>query len=150
MPERIINLCFGLASLALGAWVWLFSAGFPQLREGYPGPALFPRVIAIGLLLCGAYLTVQALVRPPEVDTDEDEPTPGVSRNGLGRTLVVLGLIAAYPALRNWLGFVPVVALIIFMVSISLQAKWFYAVLSSALVSVAIYYVFNSLLRVPL
>ncbi|MDE2955947.1 MAG: tripartite tricarboxylate transporter TctB family protein [Bacteroidota bacterium] len=44
----------GLAIILLAGLVWISSRQFPTLPEGYPGPALFPRVIAVLLLLAGA------------------------------------------------------------------------------------------------
>lgn len=143
---RAIGLAFGIAVAMLGAWVWIYSGTFPQLPEGYPGPSLFPRIIAAGLVLCGLYLVAMALARS---DDDVANAALEVSRAGLFRFALALGIIAAYPLLRGWLGFVPTVALFVFTVSFSLGTRFRYAVLTAVITSTAIYYVFTSLLRVP-
>ena len=43
----------GIFLLALSGWLWWYTGSFPQLDEGYPGPSLFPRLIALGLFLAG-------------------------------------------------------------------------------------------------
>ena len=49
----------GLAIILLASLVWISSRQFPTLPEGYPGPSLFPRVIAVLLLLAGVGLLLE-------------------------------------------------------------------------------------------
>jgi putative tricarboxylic transport membrane protein len=144
---RAVEFGFGLACLLLGAWVWVYSGTFPQLQQGYPGPSLFPRLIAAGLVLSGLYLATMVWLRQGE---EAEGEAVEVSRAGLVRFALILGIVAAYPPLRAWLGFVPTVALLIFAVTLSLRARLSHAVLTAVLVSLAIHYAFTSLLRVPL
>ena len=49
----------GLAAIGLAILIWISSLPFPTLPGGHPGPALFPRVIAVLLLVAGVGLLVQ-------------------------------------------------------------------------------------------
>lgn len=84
-----------LAVVAAG--VLLDSRSYPgSLAEGAPGPAFFPRLLAVLLMGCAAWLAIRAVRQPPESD-------PGRSRgnaktgSGAGRG-VRLGLGAAWIA----------------------------------------------------
>ena len=62
MPQERIweALVAGLAVL-LGLGTWYLSSSLPTTEEGYPGPALFPRLLAVGLVLGGLALLGPAL-----------------------------------------------------------------------------------------
>ena len=50
------NLVIGIASIAVGAVVIPYGAGMPFIREGIPGPGLFPMMIGGLLIIFGALL----------------------------------------------------------------------------------------------
>lgn len=146
---RTVDLAYSLACLLLGGWVWIYAGTFPQLQGGYPGPSLFPRIIATCLVLCGLYLTAIAVMRR-RGDLDEPAFAERISALGFLRVAAILGIIAAYPVIRATLGFIAAVGLLVFAVTISLRARFPYAVLTAIVASLTIYYLFTSLLRVPL
>ena len=63
MEERNIGWELLLSGLmvAVGIGVWILTATFPTLDEGYPGPSLFPRLLASGLIIGGGVLIVGSL-----------------------------------------------------------------------------------------
>ena len=85
-----------LAVVAAG--VLLDSRSYPgSLAEGAPGPAFFPRLLAVLLMVCAAWLAVRAARQPPESDAGRSRGnvSPG---SGAARAAARLGLGAAWIA----------------------------------------------------
>ena len=82
-----------LAVVAAG--VLLDSRSYPgSLAEGAPGPAFFPRLLAVLLMGCAAWLAVRAARQPPESGRSRGSAAPGAG----GRRGVRLALGAAWIA----------------------------------------------------
>ena len=137
----------GLFAL-LGLAVWWLSGSFPRLSDGHPGPSLFPRLISAGLLLGGGWLSWRSLPRLREGETTVPEQAPRLRRI-LRLTLAVI-LVALYPWLQPLVGFVVTVVLISFGVALLLGARPLRAAVTTGIASVAVYWLFTALLRVPL
>lgn len=56
------NLVIGVASIVAGGVVIPYGAGMPYIREGIPGPGLFPMMIGALLIILGALIIVTALL----------------------------------------------------------------------------------------
>jgi len=56
------NLVIGIASIAAGAVVIPYGASMPYVREGIPGPGLFPMMIGGMLIILGALVILTALM----------------------------------------------------------------------------------------
>ena len=82
----------------VAAGVLLDSRSYPgSLAEGAPGPAFFPRLLAVLLMVCAAWLAVRAARQPPESDAGRSRGnvSPG---SGAARAAARLGLGAAWIA----------------------------------------------------
>ena len=148
MNQPLRNVISGLFLTGIGLWIWVYTGTFPALQGGHPGPALFPRVVAVGLALAGLGLVVGALRRWEKLRQALRRPQP--SWPGTLRLVFGLSLVALYPVLQNTLGFVPAVALLSFFVAYTLKAKPLVAALTAVLGAMAIYWTFTGLLGVPL
>lgn len=85
----------GVLVAGLGVAIWLATLPFPELDSGYPGPALFPRAVAIGLILSSVWLLrgsrgSQRLAR--------------ASPRALVRCALGLGCVCTFPLLHGVLG----------------------------------------------
>lgn len=56
------NVVIGVVSIAVGAVVIPYGAGMPYVREGIPGPGLFPMMIGGLLILFGALLILTSVL----------------------------------------------------------------------------------------
>ncbi len=141
--EPFLRRLPGMASLVLGGWIWWYTASFPELDGGHPGPGLFPRLIGVGLALCGIAL----LLRP---GSDDATTGHGPGWSGRLRFAVGLALVVAFPWLHAGIGFVPATALLSLAIGLMMDARWMLAVAISVAASGATYLLFTRLLGVPL
>ncbi|MBX2877989.1 MAG: tripartite tricarboxylate transporter TctB family protein [Saprospiraceae bacterium] len=131
-------LCF------LGIGIWWQSGSFPVLEEGYPGPSLFPRMIAIGLLLSGLWIGAKSLQKKEE-ETHAWEEMPSLLKLGGGVLLVGL-----YPILQPLMGFMVSLGLVCLGVALLLGIKPWIAVASALGTVLFIFVTFEMLLGVSL
>ncbi len=88
-----------LAVVAAG--VLLDSRSYPgSLAEGAPGPAFFPRLLAVLLMVCAAWLAIRAARQPHESDAGRSRGnvagSPGAGRGarlGLGAAWIAVFLL---------------------------------------------------------
>ena len=137
----------GAALAALGGVVLWHIQGFPAMPGQKFGPAWFPGLIAVGLILCGALLAVQgvrggaSLVVPPTWLRS--------TRATLGVASVVAGLLF-YVVAADKLGFYITALLILVVWMRVLGASWRMTVPVAVIATVAIHLSFYKLLRIPL
>ena len=144
---RMTDLLFGLVFVAVGTWVWFETRTFPVLRDGHPGPSLFPGLLAWALVACGVAVAGHGLVRPRALAAE----VRSLSAPGLGwlRVAFVAFLGLLYPLFHQQLGFIPTSAALIFGVALILRAKWWLAALVTAGGTYLLYASFTRLLGVP-
>ena len=99
---RVSNTAIGLFLILFAAVVLWHVQGFPSLDNGYPGPALFPSVLAVLFILCGIGLIIQG-VRQHEKLLKFDTGT--LRLLGSLNKFFVLGTIVCYIFLAETIGF---------------------------------------------
>ncbi len=148
MAEHLNNLISGSLMIGFSVWIWIYTGTFPELQEGYPGPALFPRIIAIGLLFSGIIFVGSGLRRIAAIR--QSLPLLRPAWPGLARLALGIGLIALYPLMQGWVGFIPTISILSFVVAIVLKARLIVAAITALLSTLALYGLFTSVLGVPL
>jgi putative tricarboxylic transport membrane protein len=118
-PPRFGALIPALFLLLLGGGVLWLAQSFPRLTDGYPGPALFPQIVAIGLLSCGALLGLSAFRNRQTVSPDSDAVSG--FRWQLPAALALVGIL---PWIGPWLGLSLSCALLCLGMAFLLEIGW--------------------------
>ena len=143
---RFNDAVIGIFLIAFGALVLLLTRGFPTLSKGYPGPSLFPNVLAVLFMITGSILIVQGI--------RSKRPWLKLSTSLQGRPLAnivaVIVVIIAYIYLSEYLGFLILSFLLLFLLMLWFKVKLLWNLLMASSVTVLIYLLFVKLLMVPL
>lgn len=150
------NLISGFVFLLLGVWIWSYSASFPELEQGYPGPALFPRFIAVGLVLAGLGLCIgelrrsEARARIGSQLRKASDRLRGLHAAGWARLSAGALIVIAYPWIQPISGTIVALALVCATFGLLLGVRLRVALPVAFLSGAVMYFVFNQLLGVPL
>jgi putative tricarboxylic transport membrane protein len=149
----------GLFLVGLGGVAAYAGSRLPPVPGQQIGPEVFPVVVGLALVLCGALIAAgigrryedeaeAELARvAPEI---EEADKPASSRwHGL-RALIPPALLVFYVQAVDRIGFLPTAAVIVFVSSIALGARLRLAMPLAILAPLAINLLFLKLLRVPL
>lgn len=142
------SLC-GALLLAFATAVYWHTLGFPEIPGDPVGPSLFPRVIAIGMGVCGVVLIARGLLsRDPR---SWFEPPEWIRMPGLvgAFLLVVLGLLVSYLFLDR-LGFLVVAPLLLVALMLVLRVRAGLAIPVAIGAPLLIHTIFYKGLGVPL
>jgi putative tricarboxylic transport membrane protein len=144
---RLHPALVGLVFIALAAAFFGYTFTFPAFPGQKYGPELFPRVIAVGIALCGAVLVARGWRSgAPWLALD-----PALRRSrGLASFLATLGAIVFYLLAAPTLGFLPVAAVIVGALAWWFGARGWVALLTGVIAAVAVNWFFGSVMRVPL
>ena len=140
--DRVAAILFML----LAVYVYLESGKFPSLGELAEGPAFFPRLIAVALVVLSGFLLEGSYRRLPgervEINLED---------GGFFRVAVALGMGVAYIVLLPRFGFVisTMLFLVAFMRLLAMKS-WPKVLLASALVVALVWGMFELALKVPL
>lgn len=146
---KLSDAVFGLLLLVLGAAVIATVSSYPTIAAQRVGPALFPALIAIGLMIGGAILLVRGWRARAVVPWVRFEPWVHSPRH-LAGFIGVIGSVIFYVVAADQLGF--------FLTSFIFLAVLFRlfgvalgrSIVIAAIATLVIHFAFYKLLRVPL
>jgi hypothetical protein len=147
-PRFNWDLASSVVLMLLGIAVVIHASGFPGAVRGVPGPAFFPMVI--GGLLIALAVSLAATTRKGARHDYWARPGGGAPRVVLRQIVAILILLVAYISLWDIVPFVartPVMLVAIYRI---LGESWKRALLLAAILTVALYAVFNGLLSIQL
>src|SRR3954452_23435658 len=150
LPDRVTGLFLvGLGTAAAyGGWL------LPPVPRQPVGPNVFPLVIGSGLALCGlaiAFGIGHAFEEEEEIIPLEGGQAAAPPGRFYGlRALLPPALLLFYVVAADRLGFIIAAAIMVYVTSTALGAKWKLALPLAALAPFAIHLIFGKLLRVPL
>jgi len=113
---RVSNTAIGVFLIIFSAAVLWYVQSFPSLENGYPGPSLFPSVLAVMFILCGIGLIIQGVKKREKLLKFD---TGSLTLPGLLNILFVLGTIVCYIFFAEYVGF-----LIFSFVVMLILMKW--------------------------
>jgi putative tricarboxylic transport membrane protein len=148
----------GSTLIVLGSLAIYGASRLPPMPGQDIGPSVFPTVIGAGLALCGAMIAF-GIGRSYEDEAEAElaahqDPRqriePAQSRfHGL-RALIPIALLLFYVVAADLVGFVPIAAIIIATMALSLGANWKHALPLALIMPPVVHLLFSKLLRVPL
>jgi putative tricarboxylic transport membrane protein len=139
----------GALLLAFAIAVYWHTQGFPEIPGDPVGPALFPRVISIGMALCAVVLIVRGWLSAGPRSWAEIPDWIRMPRLVVAFLLVVLGLLAAYLFLDR-IGFLVLAPSLLAALMVVLQIRVAVAIPVAIGASLLIHTIFYKGLGVPL
>jgi len=131
-------------------WDWLVHngfTGFPRAAPGRPGPALFPFVLGVLTWVCSVILLARGLrAHQPRVELQAWITDPARLINWLA----VVAAIVVYQWVSEFIGFLPVAVVTLFLLMKLLDVRNRTALLTSVLAALFIHTLFVKFLLVPL
>lgn len=146
---KINDAIFGAIFALLGAVVLVHVQSFPNIPGQQYGAAIFPGLVAAGFVVCGVLLVFSGMRSRAGAPWFTAGDWMGSRRHVLAAAVIVAG-VAAYMALADALGFLIVSPVLLLVWFRMLGVRWGTAVIAAVLTTLAIWYVFYKLLRVPL
>mgnify|MGYP003674185332 CR=1 FL=1 len=142
LPDRI----GGLVLVALGVAVVIASLRLPSIPGQPIGPAVFPMVLGAALGLSGLVIAL----RPQRQTIPQSDQLASFSIMGALHLLSPVAILLLGYFIMESLGFLLTGFLIVFITSLLLRGSVIGSLLLSVVMTVLIYTIFASLLRVPL
>ena len=134
------NRVLGIAALIFAALITAFGYDLePPFSYEPIGPKAFPLLLALIIALCGLRLVIKG--------GGEVESNP---KGANIRILAMIGYLAAYAFLFQWLGFIVATTLMVTLVSRLFAATWLQAFAGGIVMSVGFFFLFDKGLDVVL
>jgi putative tricarboxylic transport membrane protein len=146
---KINDAIFGVVLLVLGIVILTHVQGFPTIPGQKVGPALFPGVVAAGLVICGILLIASGIGRRSTEPWFQMADWVRSGQHITAFAAIIAGVIA-YIAWVDDLGFLLLAPILLFVWFIVFKVRLLPAAVTSLVVAVVIWYAFYKLLRVPL
>lgn len=144
---RRADVVSGGAAALLGTAAYALTLPFPELPDGHPGPALFPRLVAGLLVLFGLVLAWQGARAAP---AEAGEGGVATDRAGAVNALLVVAAVAGFILVVERAGFVPTLGVLLFALMWRLGVRLGAAVVLAVGLAVGTYLLFARVLLVPL
>ncbi len=144
---KVNDAVVGAALIALAIAILVHIQAYPLIPGQQYGPALFPGVIAVGLIGCGLAL-VRRGVRAgrPLVTLGAWMRDPALATN----FLLICAVLVFYIAFVGPLGFIPTAAIVLVALFFKLGVRPLPAIAIAIAATLVIHTLFYKLLRVPL
>jgi hypothetical protein len=133
---RVSNTATGIGLIIFAIAVLLYTQTFPTLEKGYPGPSLFPNVLAVLFIVAGITLVAQG-IRSGEKVLKFD--SSGITSSGLVNILMILGAVIFYIYLSRFLGFQVTSFILLFGMTKWLRVSTPWSLATACVVTLAIY-----------
>ena len=147
---RANDILSGLALIVFSLAIIALTLTFPDFPGQKFGPSLFPRVLGVGLILCGAVLIRNGLAArragAPWLELAPWTRDPW----RLTSFLMTLALLLFYILASESVGFIPIALVFLLALFVWLGVRLVPAVLTAVVTTIAIHWFFSTMLRVPL
>lgn len=140
----------GLVLIVFASAMILLTLSFPGYQGQKFGPALLPQILGVSMIGCGALM-----IRSGLLARRSGEPWLSIApwvrdTHRLISFVLVLAMVLIYIMACETVGFIPVAVVFLLTLSLWLGVRPVPAVVTSCATTIAIYWLFATLLRVPL
>ena len=147
---RANDILSGLALIVFSLAMMTLTLTFPDFPGQKFGPSLFPRILGVGLTLCGAALVRNGLASR-RAGTPWLELAPWTQDPWrVTSFLLTLALLLVYILASEAVGFIPIALVFLLALFVWLGVRLVPAVLIAVVATIAIHWFFSTMLRVPL
>ena len=144
---RVSNTAIGSLAIVFGIWVIWYAKDFPKLEKGYPGPSLFPMVLAVLFIAAGVVLIVQDIRSKSRILKFD---VSDLTRTHLINIALILVAILFYIFVSDFLGFQFTSFIVLFALMKRLRVSNAWGLIMACGVTFGIYVLFAKILLVPL
>jgi putative tricarboxylic transport membrane protein len=147
---RVNDAISGAVLILFGCVVFWLTLSFPPFPGQKYGPSLFPRILAVGLMVCGGLLVIRGLrhrtVGAPLVSIADDLR----SGRAVASLFAILGAILFYIVASERLGFLLASGAILLALFLWFRVRLVTALIVAPVATWIIHWFFGSVMRVPL
>jgi putative tricarboxylic transport membrane protein len=136
----------------LGILIWVLTYHYPVVIDAgkrHPGPALFPQILATLFILFGLMVILNGWRASRSKTPPPEEEVVGLKPSYFNPVLVVI-LIFAFIFFAPKLGFIITGTAILVILMMKLQVRPIKGLITSVVVTCFVYFMFATMLRVPL
>jgi putative tricarboxylic transport membrane protein len=140
----------GLVLIVLSLAMIALTLNFPDFPGQKYGPALFPRILGVGIIVCGVILIMNGL-QARRAGAPWVEVAPWVHDPWrLTSFFLTLAMLLLYILASETVGFIPIAVIFLGALFLWLGVRPIPAVATTIIATLAIHWFFGSMLRVPL
>ncbi len=111
VTAQFSNIICAVVGMVIGTVAIVLTTGFRQFVNVPVGPEVFPRIMAIGLIVCSVALLIFNLIKK---DTDKAPPL-SPRDHGIQRMLIIVGLVLCYYLLLEIIGYLILSPILLFV-----------------------------------
>jgi putative tricarboxylic transport membrane protein len=146
--SRIWETIVAAIAITLSTGAWVVSAAFPKGDNAIVGPALFPRVLGVIVIISSLVVLIASWRSKTNTTPSISSINLSVDRLKLVRVIGLLGVMAFAPFLLGQFGLVATAVVLTTGVCLLLGAKWFEALIAGAVMFAFVELIFVMLLKV--
>jgi putative tricarboxylic transport membrane protein len=140
----------GLVIIVLSLAMMALTLSFPAFIGQRYGPALFPRILATALIVCG-FVLIWNGITTKKVGEKWIEIAPWVRDPWrLTNFVLVLALLVLYILVSETVGFIPIAFAFLLTLFLWLGVRPITGIVTALIATLAIHWFFSTMLRVPL
>lgn len=147
---RFNDLVSGAILIAVALIVIVLTLNFPAFPGQNYGPAVFPRLLAGLLILCGLVMCIRGFAAWRAGEPLAEVPSWAREPANIVSALLVLLAALAYIFLLDAVGFVPLTLVVLLVLFLWFKVRMPVAVVTALVAAFGINWFFASLMRVPL
>ena len=135
---RGLQIVVGIFFIVLSIFLYTVSLSFPKVHNMASGPAVFPQIILISLIVFSTIYVIQSIISKKRI------PIFGsLERKNLFTLLLIFVVLLIYVLLFGKFSFLLLSAFTFFVVCKILKMKWSISILTSVILSGVVYYAFT-------